>query len=71
MKNYPVSKKGNETDGGDHDNEIFDDDDFYHQLLRDLIEKKAAGGEGEAGKEGCAVSGGNMGGAGEGGWVKP
>lgn len=24
-----------------HDPEIFDDDDFYHQLLRDLIERKA------------------------------
>ena len=24
----------------DYDDEIFDDDDFYHQLLRELIERK-------------------------------
>lgn len=24
----------------DYDMEIFDDDDFYHQMLRELIEKK-------------------------------
>ena len=24
----------------DYDEEIFDDDDFYHQLLRQLIERK-------------------------------
>merc|ERR1712228_722563 len=34
-----------ETDGSDGgtaqtDSEIFDDDDFYHQLLRDLIARK-------------------------------
>lgn len=27
----------------EYDNEIFDDDDFYHQLLRDLIEYKSSG----------------------------
>lgn len=26
----------------DHDSEIYDDDDFYHQLLRDLIEYKSS-----------------------------
>ena len=26
----------------DHDAEIFDDSDFYHQLLRELIEKKTS-----------------------------
>lgn len=26
----------------DVDQEIFDDDDFYHKLLRDYIEKKSA-----------------------------
>ena len=34
---------GNETDQEDHNVEIFDDDDFYHQLLRELIERKTAG----------------------------
>ena len=24
----------------DYDEEIYDDDDFYHQMLRELIEKK-------------------------------
>jgi protein AATF/BFR2 len=27
--------------GEEYDPEIFDDDDFYHKLLRDLIERKA------------------------------
>lgn len=26
----------------DHDTEIFDDDDFYHQLLREFIERKSS-----------------------------
>ena len=26
----------------DYEEEIFDDDDFYHQLLRELIERKTA-----------------------------
>ena len=26
----------------DYDTEIFDDSDFYHQLLRELIEKKTS-----------------------------
>lgn len=26
----------------EHDVEIFDDDDFYHQLLRELIEQKSS-----------------------------
>ena len=26
-----------------HNDEIFDDDDFYHQLLRELIERKTSG----------------------------
>ena len=26
----------------DYDQEIFDDDDFYHQLLRELIERKTS-----------------------------
>jgi len=26
----------------DYDEEVFDDDDFYHQLLRELIEKKTS-----------------------------
>ena len=28
------------NDDKEHDVEIFDDDDFYHQLLRELIERK-------------------------------
>jgi protein AATF/BFR2 len=34
-----VVKKDHEKD---IDMEIFDDDDFYHQLLRELIEKKTS-----------------------------
>ena len=26
----------------DYDAEVFDDDDFYHQMLRELIEKKTS-----------------------------
>lgn len=26
----------------DYDVEVFDDDDFYHQMLRELIEKKTS-----------------------------
>ena len=33
---------GNEEDK-EYDAEIFDDDDFYHQLLRELIERKTEG----------------------------
>ena len=40
--------KEEEEDQKDYDPEIFDDDDFYHQLLRDLIEKKTDGASGEA-----------------------
>ena len=41
------AKRMLETDGGDGhtaqtDSEIFDDDDFYHQLLRDLIARKTS-----------------------------
>ena len=39
---------GQKSAGGDeedkeYDAEIFDDDDFYHQLLRELIERKTEG----------------------------
>ena len=30
------------TQDGDYNEEIFDDDDFYHQLLRELIERKTS-----------------------------
>lgn len=37
-------RKRSETDEqtDEYDEEIFDDDDFYHQLLRELIERKSA-----------------------------
>lgn len=42
-----------EEDQGDdaefYDEEIFDDDDFYHTLLRDLVDKKAGEGAGSGG----------------------
>lgn len=44
-----VGKTGTEEENDDgrrtqeYDSEIYDDDDFYHQLLRDLIEYKSSG----------------------------
>ena len=32
-----------DKDNSDYSEEIFDDDDFYHQLLRELIERKTSG----------------------------
>ena len=40
-----------EVDYEEFDPEIYDDDDFYHQLLRELIEKKT----GEAGSNQIAL----------------
>jgi protein AATF/BFR2 len=39
-----VGEDGNDNDKGEEEcnSEIFDDDDFYHQLLRELIEVKSA-----------------------------
>ena len=42
-----VSLSGNSVE----ENEIFDDSDFYHQLLREFIDRKTAG-SGEAGQVG-------------------
>lgn len=41
----------NQTNSEELDPEIYDDDDFYHQLLRELIEKKT----GEAGTNQTAL----------------
>ena len=38
-ENMPEKEKDHNKD---NDKEIFDDDDFYHQLLRELIEKKTS-----------------------------
>ncbi|XP_065214294.1 protein AATF-like [Planococcus citri] len=34
--------ENSKSSSADHDEEIFDDDDFYHKLLRDYIERKTA-----------------------------
>lgn len=42
-------EEGQGDDAEFYDEEIFDDDDFYHTLLRDLIDKKAGEGAGSGG----------------------
>nr|CDQ05447.1 Bm7110, isoform e [Brugia malayi] len=41
MKRHDVDRIGG-VEGNDYDAEIFDDDDFYQQLLKELIERKSA-----------------------------
>ncbi|VDK67791.1 unnamed protein product [Litomosoides sigmodontis] len=41
MKRYDADRIGSD-EGNNYDAEIFDDDDFYQQLLKELIERKSA-----------------------------
>ncbi|XP_061680062.1 protein AATF isoform X2 [Syngnathoides biaculeatus] len=41
----PAPSRGDPTKDADED--VFDDDDFYHQLLRELIERKTGGADGQ------------------------
>merc|ERR1719215_1766869 len=43
MKRTIYDVIGQEATEESHNDEIFDDDDFYHQLLRELIERKTSG----------------------------
>ena len=38
-----MAEDSNDEADKEYDGEIFDDDDFYHQLLRELIERKTEG----------------------------
>ncbi len=40
---YEILGESDNEVSEDYNEEIFDDDDFYHQLLRELIERKTAG----------------------------
>ena len=42
LRDAGVTITGSDSKGGNYDAEIFDDSDFYHQLLRELIERKTA-----------------------------
>lgn len=51
MKDDAPPSETKPTDFEEFDPEIYDDDDFYHQLLRELIEKRT----GEAGSNQVAL----------------
>ena len=42
LRDAGVTINESDSKGGNYDAEIFDDSDFYHQLLRELIERKTA-----------------------------